>query len=135
MQKQTVASRRDPTPRARCAVPSNPCDGGSPPSLLTAARAERRARRLGRAAVRAEVTRGDALDGLGRGEGLLLKLHLGHLLAWSVQAGFTVDEALAMPFYHPVIEEGLRTALRDLAHALEKGPAPVPGCDVHGPGG
>jgi dihydrolipoamide dehydrogenase len=61
--------------------------------------------------------------------------HLGHLLAWSVQAGFTVDEALAMPFYHPVIEEGLRTALRDLAHALEKGPAPVPGCDVHGPGG
>lgn len=61
--------------------------------------------------------------------------HLGHLLAWSVQAGLTVDDALAMPFYHPVIEEGLRTALRDLAHALKKGPAPVPGCDVHGPGG
>lgn len=61
--------------------------------------------------------------------------HLGHLLAWSVQAGLTVDDALAMPFYHPVIEEGLRTALRDLAHELQKGPAPVPGCDTDGPGG
>jgi len=27
-----------------------------------------------------------------------------------------VRPALAMPFYHPVVEEGLRTALRD-AHA------------------
>jgi dihydrolipoamide dehydrogenase len=61
--------------------------------------------------------------------------HIGHLLAWAVQAGLTVDDALAMPFYHPVIEEGLRTALRDLAHALKKGPAPVPGCDIEGPGG
>jgi dihydrolipoamide dehydrogenase len=25
---------------------------------------------------------------------------------------------LDMPFYHPVIEEGLRTALRDLKHHL-----------------
>ena len=39
--------------------------------------------------------------------------HLGHLLAWSIQAEFTVERALAMPFYHPVVEEGLRTALRD----------------------
>lgn len=61
--------------------------------------------------------------------------HLGHLLAWAVQTGLTVDDALAMPFYHPVVEEGLRTALRDLAHALKKGPAPVPGCDIDGPGG
>jgi len=29
-----------------------------------------------------------------------------------------VQAALAMPFYHPVLEEGLRTALRDLARAL-----------------
>lgn len=61
--------------------------------------------------------------------------HLGHLLAWSVQAGLTVAQALDMPFYHPVIEEGLRTALRDLAHALDRGPVPALGCDVHGPGG
>ena len=30
--------------------------------------------------------------------------------------GLTVAQTLAMPFYHPVVEEGLRTALRD-AHA------------------
>ena len=42
--------------------------------------------------------------------------HLGHLLAWAIQAQLTVAQALAMPFYHPVVEEGLRTALRD-AHA------------------
>ncbi len=42
--------------------------------------------------------------------------HIGHLLAWAIQAELTVAQALAMPFYHPVVEEGLRTALRD-AHA------------------
>ena len=40
--------------------------------------------------------------------------HLGHLLAWSVQRGDTVHQMLDNPFYHPVIEEGLRTALRQL---------------------
>jgi dihydrolipoamide dehydrogenase len=40
--------------------------------------------------------------------------HIGHLLAWSLQNQMTVPEMLEMPFYHPVIEEGLRTALRDL---------------------
>lgn len=41
--------------------------------------------------------------------------HLAHQLAWAVQAGMDVETALQMPFYHPVIEEGLRTALRDLS--------------------
>jgi dihydrolipoamide dehydrogenase len=41
--------------------------------------------------------------------------HIGHLLAWALQAGMTVTQMLEMPFYHPVVEEGLRTALRDLA--------------------
>lgn len=41
--------------------------------------------------------------------------HLAHLLAWAVQSGMDVETALEMPFYHPVIEEGLRTALRDLS--------------------
>ncbi len=44
--------------------------------------------------------------------------HLAHLLAWAVQAGMDVETALGMPFYHPVIEEGLRTALRDLSANL-----------------
>jgi len=30
---------------------------------------------------------------------------------------------LDMPFYHPVVEEGVRTALRDLAHQLKTPPA------------
>jgi len=44
--------------------------------------------------------------------------HLAHLIAWAVQSRLTVDQALAMPFYHPVLEEGLRTALQDLQRAL-----------------
>ena len=40
--------------------------------------------------------------------------HLAHLLAWALQNKMTVAQMLEMPFYHPVIEEGLRTALRDL---------------------
>lgn len=40
--------------------------------------------------------------------------HLAHLLAWALQNRMTVGQMLEMPFYHPVIEEGLRTALRDL---------------------
>ena len=47
--------------------------------------------------------------------------HLGHLLAWAVEAGLTVERALEMPFYHPVVEEGLRTALRGLQVALRRG--------------
>lgn len=48
--------------------------------------------------------------------------HIGHLLAWAKQQRMTVAEMLEMPFYHPVIEEGLRTALRDLNHKLHIGP-------------
>lgn len=46
--------------------------------------------------------------------------HMGHLLAWAVQQALTVDQMLDMPFYHPVIEEGLRTALRDASHKLDQ---------------
>ena len=56
--------------------------------------------------------------------------HLGHLLAWSIGRGDTVDDVLAQPFYHPVIEEGLRTALRDLRGALDHDPP----CDECRPG-
>ena len=41
--------------------------------------------------------------------------HIAHLLAWAHQMKMTVPQMLDMPFYHPVIEEGLRTALRDAA--------------------
>ena len=46
--------------------------------------------------------------------------HLGHLLAWAHQSNMTVGQMLDMPFYHPVIEEGLRTALRDVHKQLHK---------------
>jgi len=44
--------------------------------------------------------------------------HIAHLLAWALQMKMTVDAMLEMPFYHPVVEEGLRTALRHAAAAL-----------------
>jgi dihydrolipoamide dehydrogenase len=44
--------------------------------------------------------------------------HLAHLLAWAVQQQITVPQILRMPVYHPVLEEGLRTGLRDLASKL-----------------
>jgi dihydrolipoamide dehydrogenase len=47
--------------------------------------------------------------------------HIGHLLAWAVQSRLTVEQMLEMPFYHPVVEEGVRTALRDLAANIAKG--------------
>ena len=57
--------------------------------------------------------------------------HLAHLLSWAVQAKLTVAAMLDMPFYHPVIEEGVRTALRDLAKnlaAVPPVPQPCPDC-------
>ena len=45
--------------------------------------------------------------------------HLAHLLAWSLQMKCTIAHMLDMPFYHPVIEEGLRTALRDAQALLD----------------
>jgi dihydrolipoamide dehydrogenase len=60
--------------------------------------------------------------------------HVGHLLAWAAQGGLSVHEMLAMPYYHPVIEEGLRTALRHLDRELRMGPELVPHCLDCGPG-
>lgn len=78
-----------------------------------------------------------------RGSGLFLGAemfgpaaeHIGHLLAWALQRHMTVSEMLDMPFYHPVIEEGVRTALRDLNRKLDIGPQPVEQCLDCGPGG
>tara|TARA_R110002073_G_scaffold100662_1_gene228975 strand:- start:1019 stop:1165 length:147 start_codon:yes stop_codon:yes gene_type:complete len=46
----------------------------------------------------------------------------------------TISEILDMPFYHPVIEKGLRTALRDLNGKLRLGPVPVKRRTDCGPG-
>lgn len=44
--------------------------------------------------------------------------HMAHLLALAVGQGLTVHDLLRMPFYHPTLEEGLRTALRSVAREL-----------------
>jgi dihydrolipoamide dehydrogenase len=45
--------------------------------------------------------------------------HLAHLLAWAIQERTPVEHLLRMPVYHPTLEEGMRTALRELARELE----------------
>jgi dihydrolipoamide dehydrogenase len=60
--------------------------------------------------------------------------HIAHLLAWAHQSGLTINEMLDRPFYHPVVEEGVRTALRDLNHALKLGPVSPARCIDCGPG-
>ena len=41
--------------------------------------------------------------------------HVAHMLAWLIEKNTTLEEILEFPFYHPVIEEGVRTAMRDAA--------------------
>ncbi|HCH64594.1 MAG TPA: dihydrolipoyl dehydrogenase [Deltaproteobacteria bacterium] len=60
--------------------------------------------------------------------------HTAHLLAWAIQSGLTVADALEMPFYHPVVEEGIRTALRDLRQNLRVARRSGVRCDDFGPG-
>ncbi|MBA3032569.1 MAG: dihydrolipoyl dehydrogenase [Gammaproteobacteria bacterium] len=60
--------------------------------------------------------------------------HIGHLLAWAAQNRMTVSKMLEMPFYHPVIEEGLRTALSDLNHSLHIDSEVIEQCMDCGPG-
>jgi dihydrolipoamide dehydrogenase len=43
--------------------------------------------------------------------------HLAHLLAWAISAGMTASQMLDLPFYHPTVEEGLKSALRDICKA------------------
>ena len=61
--------------------------------------------------------------------------HMAHLLALAITQKMSVGQLLGMPFYHPVLEEGLRTALRDAARQLDASAAPapeLPPCDAIG---
>src|SRR5690606_15992788 len=61
-----------------------------------------------------------------RGDGRLLGAemaipaaeHMALLLALAIGQGLTVNDLLRTPFYHPTLEEGLRTALRRIAREL-----------------
>jgi dihydrolipoamide dehydrogenase len=45
--------------------------------------------------------------------------HLAHLIAWAVANRMTAQQALDMPFYHPVIEEAFQDALHALLPHIE----------------
>jgi dihydrolipoamide dehydrogenase len=60
--------------------------------------------------------------------------HLAHLLAWACQNRMTVAQMLEMPFYHPVVEEGVRTALRDLQEKVQQGCPEIEHCADCTPG-
>ncbi|MBU2490853.1 MAG: dihydrolipoyl dehydrogenase [Proteobacteria bacterium] len=45
--------------------------------------------------------------------------HLGHFLALAIQTGFTIDQMLDLPYYHPTYEELLPTALLDAKKKME----------------
>jgi dihydrolipoamide dehydrogenase len=49
--------------------------------------------------------------------------HLAHWLALAIHRRSTVFDLLRAPFYHPTVEEGLRSALGDLAKQLPNGEA------------
>ncbi|MFN2365451.1 MAG: dihydrolipoyl dehydrogenase [Desulfurivibrionaceae bacterium] len=76
--------------------------------------------RQGRARMRAE-NRGIARIYLDKNDGRLLGgemaapggEHLAHLLAWAIQENLTVFDILRFPYYHPTVEEGLQSALRN----------------------
>lgn len=59
----------------------------------------------------------DRATGRLRGAALLCNdgEHLAHLLAWAIQRGESAQSLLQMPFYHPVVEELLATALQEIA--------------------
>lgn len=44
--------------------------------------------------------------------------HLGHLLAWSIEAEQTTEALLDRPFYHPTLEEGFKPALRSICRQV-----------------
>ncbi|MBC7533964.1 MAG: dihydrolipoyl dehydrogenase [Oligoflexus sp.] len=44
--------------------------------------------------------------------------HLAHILAAAITEGLSVQDMLRHTFYHPTVEEGLRTALRDASRKL-----------------
>ena len=58
--------------------------------------------------------------------------HLAHQVAWSIQQGQTVFDLLAMPFYHPAVEETLQKALKDLAENVQPSGGPLLGFEAAG---
>ncbi|OWU86226.1 dihydrolipoamide dehydrogenase [Oceanicola sp. 22II-s10i] len=47
--------------------------------------------------------------------------HIAHQMAWIIGLGIDAGAAKDLPFYHPTIEEGVKSAFRDLCAAIEAG--------------
>jgi dihydrolipoamide dehydrogenase len=60
--------------------------------------------------------------------------HMAHLLAWAIQRELTAADVLDLPFYHPVLEEGIRSAIRALCSELNTMPPERPQDLECGPG-
>lgn len=54
--------------------------------------------------------------------------HMAHLLGLAISEQLTVHQVLRMPFYHPVLEEGLRSALRELVKQFPCDKADLAAC-------
>ncbi|WP_010116066.1 dihydrolipoyl dehydrogenase [Acinetobacter sp. P8-3-8] len=48
--------------------------------------------------------------------------HMAHSLAWMISEEVTLDDILQKPFYHPTLEEGLRTAFKHARRQLDIAP-------------
>ena len=46
--------------------------------------------------------------------------HFAHEIAWAIEKGMTVAEMIGLPYYHPVVEEGLQNALHDAYSQLDE---------------
>jgi dihydrolipoamide dehydrogenase len=46
--------------------------------------------------------------------------HIAHMLAWCIEKKTNVYEMIDFPFYHPVVEEGVRTAIRDAYSKIKR---------------
>lgn len=69
----------------------------------------------------------DATNGLLLGAAMVATggEHLAHLLAWAIQRKETAESLLALPYYHPVLEEMLQAALLDIVRQSgQKSPLP-----------
>lgn len=56
--------------------------------------------------------------------------HIAHLLVWAITQGMTVEQTLNMPFYHPVVEEFIYTALKNLLKKTKSEKIPVLGLEI-----
>jgi len=99
------------------AVLGNPPDAGSligTSSYHDQGRARVEARNEGIARLYAEPGTGKLTGAAMVGPGMD---HLGHLLVLALIHGETASSLLDMPFYHPTLEEGLKSALREICQA------------------